>query len=116
MTITKETAQSSTYTLKKVCSGVELSTEELNGFVGNEIVVKEDAFFNSDKTKKYFYVSDDSEGKTIASDGSTVVTVTYREAETYSCSVKSSTDVVLAEGSNFEGEIFFKCRRSKASV
>lgn len=106
MTITKETAQSSTYTLKKVCSGVELSTEELNGFVGNEIVVKEDAFFNSDKTKKYFYVSDDSEGKTIASDGSTVVTVTYREAETYSCSVKSSTDVVLAEGSNFEGEIF----------
>lgn len=106
MTITKETAQSSTYTLKKVCSGVELSTEELNGFVGNEIVVKEDAFFNSDKTKKYIYVSDDSEGKTIASDGSTVVTVTYREAETYSYSVKSSTDVVLAEGSNFEGEIF----------
>ena len=104
MTITKETAQSSTYTLKKVCSGVELSTEELNGFVGNEIVVKEDAFFNSDKTKKYIYVSDDSEGKTIASDGSTVVTVTYREAETYSYSVKSSTDVVLAEGSNFEGE------------
>lgn len=106
MTITKETAQSSTYTLKKVCSGVELSTEELNGIVGKAIVVKEDAFFNSDKTKKYIYVSDDSEGKTIASDGSTVVTITYREAETFSYSVKSSTDVVLAEGSNFEGEIF----------
>lgn len=102
MTITKETAQSSTYTLKKVCSGVELSTEELNGIVGKAIVVNNDPIFVGDK--KYFYVSDDSEGKTIANDGSTVVTVTYREAETYSYSVKSSTGTTIAEGSNFEGE------------
>ena len=105
MTITKETAQSSIYTLKKVCSDVELSSEVVNGIVGDAIAVNNAPIFVGDK--KYFYESDDSEGKTIASDGSTVVTITYREAETYSYSVKSSTGTTIAEGSNFEGECHF---------
>jgi len=96
------------YTLRYIDGeGNEFKTTTLSGVVTSTITLVESnktALFNSDKTKKYIYVSDDSEGKTIASDGSTVVTVTCREAETYSYSVKSSTGVVLAEGSNFEGE------------
>ena len=49
--------------------------------------VEKASFFNEGATKKYVYKSDDSEGMTIASDGSTVVTVTFREAATYTYSV-----------------------------
>lgn len=96
------------YTLRYIDGeGNEFKTTTLSGVVTSTITLVESnktALFNSDKTKKYIYVSDDSEGKTIASDGSTVVTVTCREAETYSYSVKSSTGTTIAEGANFEGE------------
>lgn len=54
---------------------------------------------------KYIYSSDNSASKTISSDGSTVVTVVYREANTYSYTLKSSIDnAVIGTKSAFEGE------------
>ena len=109
LTETKQEVETASYAVKFVDgNGVDIKEAETRtGVVDagiNILPTDKESFFNSDKTKKYFYVSDDSEGKTIASNGSTVVTVTYREAETYSYSVKSSTGEVLAKGSNFEGE------------
>ena len=57
--------------------------------------------------KKYIYVSDDAAGKTIASDGSTVVTIKFREAATYSYTVNTkagdATDL-LTSGTTLEGD------------
>ena len=83
-----------------------------NGLVGDPATLTEadkEAFKNSDNTKKYIYESDDAADKTIANDGSTVVTVTFREAETWSYTanaVDGGANVlkVLGAGSNFEGE------------
>ena len=69
--------------------------------------VEKASFFNEGATKKYIYKSDDSEGMTIASDGSTVVTLTFREAATYTYSVVDNLDNKLAEGSAFEGETVY---------
>jgi len=57
----------------------------------------------------YIYDSDDAASQKIAADGSTVVTVTFREAETWSYTanaVDGDDNVlkVLGTGSNFEGE------------
>ena len=53
---------------------------------------------------KYIYASDDASTKTISDDGTTVVTVNFREAATYSYSLVSDKGAVLNSGSNFEGE------------
>lgn len=108
LTETKQEVESASYIAKFVDgNGVDIKEETRTGVVDagiNILPTDKEPFFNSDKTKKYIYVSDDSEGKTIASDSSTVVTVTCREAETYSYSVKSSTGTTIADGANFEGE------------
>lgn len=88
------------------------------GEVDADIVLSEsddDPFWVS--SKKYFYVSSDAEGKTVAADGSTVVTITVREAETWNYTVhaiNSTAGVIndnLASGTVTEGEstskIFF---------
>ncbi len=66
-------------------------------------------FFNSNKTKKYIYVSDDAGDKTIGKDGKTEVTVKFREANTYSYTVNAvdgdgATLKQIGTGSDFEGE------------
>ena len=66
--------------------------------------VEKASFFNADKTKKYIYKSDDAEGKTIASDGTTVIIITFREAQKYTYAVKDNLDNEVAVGSEFEGE------------
>lgn len=109
LTETKQEVETASYAVKFVDgNGVDIKEAETRtGVVDagiNILPTDKEPFFNSDKTKKYIYVSDDREGKTIASDGSTVVTITYREAETFSYSVKSSTGTTIAEGANFEGE------------
>lgn len=103
MTISKSVAQSAKYTIVNMCGEETISTEELNGIVGSSIIYNGKDLFVNDK--KYIYVSNDSEGKTIASDGSTVVTVTYQEAPKYNYTVKASNGSVLAEGSAFKGDI-----------
>lgn len=55
-------------------------------------------------TKKYYYKSDDAEGKTIAANGSTVLTITYREAGTFNYTVNSSLGTLIYSSSTTEGE------------
>ena len=85
------------YTVKFVCNGTEIKTAETrNGEVGASISAsltdKATFFADASETQRYIYVSDDAEGKTIASDGTTVLTVTYREAAKYDWTVTTSYD------------------------
>lgn len=81
---TTQNVSTANYTVKFVCNGAEVKTAQTRtGTVGAEIILTDDdfsSFFNEGGTVKYVYVSDDSKGMTVASDGSTVVTVTFREA------------------------------------
>lgn len=68
--------------------------------------------YNSDKEPiyleggavKYSYYSDDAASKTIAVDGSTVVTVVFHAMSKYDYSVKNNFGDVIASGSAFEDE------------
>ena len=53
--------------------------------------------------KRYVYASDNSGETTIASDGSTVVTVVFREAALYAYSVVTSLGDTIATGKAYEG-------------
>ncbi len=97
------------YTLKYVAGDVELKTVEKSGTVGESIALMENekaALYNEDNTQKYIYVSDDAEGKTIAEDGLEVVTITYRAAEKFAYTLKSSLGGIIKEGTDWEGETF----------
>ena len=57
----------------------------------------------------YIYKSDDSEGQTIAQDGSTVITITFREAEVFNYTItavdgESNELQLLKSGDVYEGE------------
>lgn len=54
----------------------------------------------TENTIKYFYVNDDASGKTVADDGSTVVTVNVRQAEDWNYTVNA-----VDEGDNILGVI-----------
>lgn len=99
------------YTVKFVCNGTEIKTAATrNGEVGASISAsstdKATFFADASETQRYIYVSDDAEGKTIASDGTTVLTVTYREAAKYDWTVTTSYDETVlpyaASGSVWE--------------
>ncbi len=114
ITVEQDVRAYADYTVKYVDeSGTAIKDAAVyNGAVGDAIsLVEADkiSFKNNDNTKKYIYKSDDANGKTIAEDGSTVVTVVFREAVTYSYTanaVDGEGNVLkaLAPGSNFEGE------------
>ncbi len=53
--------------------------------------------------KKYIYVSDDANQQTVAANGSTVVTVTFREAETYTLNAKYDGNII-STAQVFEGD------------
>lgn len=102
----KQTLNEANYTIKYLCGDIVVKEPATRtGVVNNNILLPQ-----SDKEViwkdgvKYIYVSDDSSDKTITEDGSTVVTVTYREAATYSYTIKSNLGSTIASGSNFEGE------------
>lgn len=101
-------AKVANYKVKFVCNGNEIKTAiTSSGFVGDACTIDSELladFMSDDGNMKYIYVSDDSSDKTITEDGSTVVTVTYREAATYSYTIKSNLGSTIAFGSNFEGE------------
>ena len=66
-----------------------------------------ESFKNNDETIKYIYKEDNSEGATVAGDGSSVVTVVFREAAQYSYTVNAVVDGTkepLAVGTTFEGD------------
>ena len=95
------------YTINYVCDGVSIKEETQTAEIGSEITLTEaqtSDFFNEDKTVKYIYVSNDAEGKTVASDGSAVVTITYREAATWNYTVKNNVNSEEIKGTVFEGE------------
>ena len=100
------------YTVKWVCDGAEIKEAEVRtSDVGDPITLLGDdkaKFKNEDGTKKYEYVSDDSEGATVAADNSTVVTITFQEIKTFDYYVKAfygdDEEVVIAEGTLFEDE------------
>lgn len=66
------------------------------------------SFFNGDKTKKYIYKSGNEEITLVKDAANNVITLVFREAETYSYTIKATdgTNVLktIASGSNFEGE------------
>ena len=94
-------------------AGVEIKEAAVRNGAANEaagiVELDKESFKNADASKKYIYKSDDSEGKTIAEDGSTVITVTFREAAKYNYSVEAIDDsgslaLTLGSYSDFEGE------------
>lgn len=101
-----EVTKTANYTIKYVCEGQEVKESlTYTGIVGEEISVKDkDNFYNKDNSIKYIYVSDDAASKTVAEDGSTVVTVTYRKAATYNYTVNNDINDNSVIGTAFEGD------------
>ena len=105
-------AKVANYTVKFVCNGNEIKTAiTSSGLVGDACTIDPELladFMSDDGTMKYIYVGNDAEDNTIAEDGKTVVTINYREAETYSYNINATDGAnVITEiksGSNFEGE------------
>lgn len=103
------------YTIKYVDGeGNVIKSETRNESAGAEITLKDEdkaSIYSDDNTKKYIYASDDSEGKTVAADGTTVVTLVYREAETWTYTLdavdaEGNALKTLKTGTNFEAETF----------
>ena len=101
------------YKVKYVCGGVEIkdADDTRSGVVGTDVSLApadKASFFNDGATKKYIYVSDDATGNAIAGDGSTVVTVTFREAASWGYTVNAMNGETkieeVATGSTFELE------------
>lgn len=104
-------------TIKYVdAEGNELKTSDVRSeSIGATVELKADdkeSIYNEDKTVKYVYDSDDAAEKTVAQDGSTVITVKFRKAATWNFTFKAvdsdgaTLQDVVAKGSNFEGETF----------
>jgi hypothetical protein len=112
-----DASASANYTIKYVDgSGNEIkSSVQRVESIGASVNIKDEdknSVYNEDNTKKYIYVSDDAEGKTVTSDGQTVITVTFREAGVWNYSfdaVDADGNVLkegIVKGSNFEAETF----------
>ncbi len=105
--VTTDVVPYADYTVMYVSSiGTEIATASTyNDAVGSDITLKasdtEAIYFEE---KKYVYVSDDSEGKTVAEDGSTIVTVTFREASKWSYTAKSNVGTFNVTGEVWEGD------------
>lgn len=110
----KQIVTTATYTVKYVCNSTEIKTAETRTGIVNKAPELESSDKDAIKvttdgvlSAKYIYSSDDAASQTIASDGSTVITVNFREASKYTYSINAvggSKTVQLASGSNFEGE------------
>ena len=96
------------YTIQYVdASGKELKESTTNNeTIGSTPTLKDEvkaSFFGADGIK-YIYVSDNSQEQVVQADGSTVIKVVFREAETWSYSVVDNFGKTLSSGSNLEGE------------
>ena len=112
-----DAAKAAKYTVKYVdAAGKEIKTSstyvEERDLVPPLTKSDKEAIYNEDKTVKYVYDSDDAASLTIAADGSTVVTVKFREAAkwNYTFNAVDAEGKTLQEGivkgTNFEGETF----------
>ena len=87
------TSKTAEYTVKFVCDKEVINSVSRVGDVDSSIslfATDTENFFNDDESKRYIYVENDAEGKTVAEDGSTVVTVKFREADKYNYTVTTS--------------------------
>lgn len=108
VTETTQSVQTSEYTIDYVNQAGNSIKESktMQGAVGDKINLSDlekESFYNNGK--KYIYVSDDSQNQEISSDGSTKVTITFREAATYNYSFVSDKGDVITAGSDYEGEV-----------
>ena len=112
-----DAASATNYIVKYVdAAGNEIKTSSTyvaeSGLVPSLTESDKDAVYNADKTVKYVYDSDDAASLTVAADGSTVVTVKFREAAkwNYTFNAVDAEGKTLQEGivkgTNFEGETF----------
>ena len=99
------------YTVKYMCGTTEVKPSTTgSGVVGSPIVLTDadkQNYYTSDGTAGYVYESDDSGSKTIAADGSTVVTVSFKEAKNIACKIKAMIGDAVADEmtyGNFEGK------------
>ena len=87
-----------------------IKSRNASGTINSAATIEADdkvSFYNNDNTKKYIYVSDDAAGKTVAANGSTVVTITFREAEKYTATLNlkaGTVELATVNGTAFEGE------------
>ena len=110
---TASAADMTTYTVKFTDgSGTEIKTAATYDVaIGSSATASEEdmaSFFNEDKTKKYIYVSGNTEIASANQDATqNVITLVFREAATYSYTINASVNGATNEvstGSNFEGE------------
>ena len=95
------------YTINWKVGDEIVKTDTRSGDVGTGITLlaaDKETFFNAGNTKKYSYVSDDSSERTIANDGTTVVTVTCEEVGKFNYSVTTSVGSVIEEGTLYNDE------------
>ena len=110
LVLSKETVKVKTanYAIIYKSGDTEIKAKETRIGKINETPVISDidksTFYNEDGTKKYIYVSDDAASKTIAEDGSTVVTIQFSEAAKYNYTVNSNIEGYSVNGSVFENE------------
>ena len=112
-----DAASATNYTVKYVdAAGNEIKTSSTyvaeSGLVPSLTESDKDAIYNKDKTAKYVYDSDNASSLTIAADGSTVVTVKFREAAKWNYTFNAVDEEGnplqegIVKGTNFEGETF----------
>lgn len=102
------TVSSADYTVNWKCGNDVIKTETRTGDVGSSITLYGADIENfTQGGKRYIYVSDDAEGKTVADGGTAVVNITMREGAEYNYTVNAvdgdaNVFQKLAEGSVFE--------------
>ena len=65
------------------------------------------SFFNGDKTKKYIYTSGNEEITLVKDAANNVINLVFREAKTYSYTVKSNIGDFVNTGQGFEGDVAY---------
>lgn len=101
-----EADASANFTIKYMCGSEEVKASRVETGTKGAATVISDA----DKanfiagSKKYIYVSDNAGVVTVAPDGSSVVTVNFREASAFNYSIVTDKGLTAASGSSFEGE------------
>ena len=112
-TVTLETTDdpAARYSVKYVdAEGKEIKAASSRmGIVGKGCEITDDdkvSLFNEDNTKKYIYESDDAASQTVAADGTTAVTVKFRDAVKWNYVINAEIGeetIEIAKLSDFEG-------------
>ncbi len=103
VTETTQDLDTATYTIKYVCDNTEIQdSTEATGVVGNTPSI-DTSNLEIDGTR-YIYVSDDASA--ISADDDTVITITYRVADTFDATLTSSVDgsIIASQEDLVEGD------------